>query len=433
MKRDRWNDLIRWKESPHRKPLLIRGARQVGKTWLLQEFGRTAYSRCVYVNFEDAPRLRALFADDFEVDRILRILQIEFKTKIVPGETMLIFDEIQSADRAITSLKYFCEKAPQLHLAAAGSLLGVALHEHVSFPVGKIDFLDMEPMSFFEYLHAVGEGELVDLLDGRDWSAIAHFKTRLTDHLKHYLFIGGMPEAVSVYAESGDFDAVRQIQRRLLDAYETDFSKHAPVAWVPRIRMVWNSIPSQLGKENRKFLYGALKEGGRAKEFELAIQWLLDCGLVTKCCRVEKPGMPLAAYQNLASFKLFMLDVGLLAAKTGLDRRTIIDGQRIFEEFKGTLTEQFVMQQLRHLSADFIGYWANAKSTAEVDFLLQIEGRVIPIEVKAGESLQSKSFKVFCEKYRLKPAVRTSLSDYREESWMTNLPLYAIGAVGGLP
>lgn len=432
MKRERLADLIRWKENPHRKPLLVRGARQVGKTWLLQEFGRTAYRQCVYINFEDAPRLQSLFSGDFDIDRILQVIQIEFKTKVVPGETLLIFDEIQSADRAITSLKYFCEKAPQFHLAAAGSLLGVALHEHVSFPVGKVDFLDLEPMSFAEYLHAIGEGELAATLKNRDWPVIAHFKTRLTDHLKRYLFIGGMPEAVSVYTENQDFEAVRRVQRRLLDAYETDFSKHAPPSLVPRIRMVWQSIPSQLAKENRKFLYGALREGGRAKDFELAIQWLLDCGLAVKCCRVEKPGMPLAAYENLAAFKLFMVDVGLLAAKTGLDSRTLIDGNRIFEEFKGTLTEQFVLQQLRHLPADFIGYWANEKNTAEVDFLVQLDGRVIPIEVKAGESLLAKSFKFFCERYHPETAVRTSLSDYREEAWMINLPLYAIGTVGAL-
>lgn len=432
MKRERLADLIRWKESPHRKPLLMRGARQVGKTWLLQEFGRTAYPKCVYINFEDAPRLQSLFSDDFDIDRILRIIQIEFKTKIVPEETLLIFDEIQSADRAITALKYFCEKAPQFHLAAAGSLLGVALHKHLSFPVGKVDFLDLEPMSFREYLHAVGEGDLADRLDARDWAVVTPFKARLTDHLKRYLFVGGMPEAVSAYVENGDLEEVRRIQRRLLDAYETDFSKYAPTAWVPRIRMVWNSLPSQLAKENRKFLYGALREGGRAKEFELAIQWLLDCGLAIKCCRVEKPGMPLVAYQNMAVFKLFMVDVGLLSAKTGLDSRTLIEGNRIFEEFKGALTEQFVLQQLRHAQADFIGYWTNEKNTAEVDFLLQAEGLVIPIEVKAGESLQSKSFKFFYEKYHPEMAIRTSLSDYREEPWMINLPLYAIGTVGAL-
>lgn len=430
MKRERLADLLRWKDSPYRKPLLVRGARQVGKTWLLQEFGRVAYKQCVYINFEDAPRLQSLFAEDFDIERIMRIIQIEVKVKIVPEDTLIIFDEIQSAERAITSLKYFCEKAPQYHLAAAGSLLGVAIHGQVSFPVGKVDFLDLEPLSFAEYLSAAGDGELADLLGTRDWTAAGYFKSRLVEHLKHYLFIGGMPEAVSTYVQSRDLEAVRHIQNRILDAYETDFSKHAPVEWVPRIRMVWQSIPSQLAKENRKFLYGLLKEGGRAKEFELAIQWLLDCGLVVKCHKVEKPGMPLIAFQNLSAFKLFMVDVGLLSAKTGLDSRTVIEGNRIFEEFKGTLTEQFVLQQLRHLPSDFIGYWTNDKSTAEVDFLLQIKGHVIPIEVKAGESLQAKSFKFFCEKYRPGTAIRTSLSDYREESWMINLPLYAIGMVG---
>jgi predicted AAA+ superfamily ATPase len=429
MQRERLADLIRWKKSPHRRPILIRGARQVGKTWLLQEFGRTAYARCVYVNFEDAPRLQSLFAEDYDIDRILQVLQIEFRVKIVPEETLLIFDEIQSTPRAIASLKYFSEKAPQLHVAAAGSLLGVALHEHVSFPVGKVDFLDLEPMSFVEVLRAAGEDELVAALNARDWPALAHFKTRLTEHLKRYFFVGGMPEAVAAYHESRDFETVRRIQKRLLDAYEADFSKHAPTAWVPRIRMVWNGIPAQLARESRKFVYGALRPGARAKEFELAIQWLLDCGLAVKCCRVEKPGLPLAAYEKPEAFKLFVLDVGLLAAKTGLDDRTLIEGDRVFMEFKGALTEQFVLQQLRHLQPDFIGYWTNDKNTAEVDFLLQAQGRVIPIEVKAGESLQAKSFKFFCEKYRPAMAVRTSLSNYREEPWMTNLPLYAIGSV----
>jgi len=432
MKRDRLVELLRWKTGKHRKPLLVRGARQVGKTWLLQEFGRTAYRHCVYVNFEDAAGLQSLFVDDFDIDRVMRVLQVEFRTRIVPEDTLLIFDEIQSAPRALTALKYFCEKAPEYHIAAAGSLLGVALHEHVPFPVGKVDFLDLEPMSFAEYLHAMGEGELVGLLNARDWPAIAHFKARLTDHLKYYLFVGGMPEAVAVYAESRDIDAVRRIQRRILDAYETDFSKHAPVALVPRIRMVWQALPSQLAKENRKFVYGALRPGSRAKDFELALQWLLDCGLVIKSSRVAKPGMPLAAYVDLAVFKLFMMDVGLLAAKAGLDGRTIIDGNRVFEEFKGALTEQFVLQQLRCLPHDFIGYWTNEKSTAEVDFLLQAGGRVIPIEVKAGENLRARSFRVFCEKYHPNVAVRTSLSDYREESWMFNLPLYGIGAIGAV-
>lgn len=427
MKRERLADLLRWKDSPYRKPLLVRGARQVGKTWLLQEFGRIAYKQCVYINFEDAPRLQSLFTDDFDLDRILRVIQIEFKTRIDTQDTLLIFDEIQSAERAITALKYFSEKAPHIHLAAAGSLLGVALHGNVSFPVGKVDFLDLEPMSFAEYLTALGEGELWDLLSLRDWKTVGFFKSRLIEHLKHYLFVGGMPEAVSCYAQNGDFESVRHIQNRILNGYETDFSKHAPVEWVPRIRMVWQGVPAQLAKEKRKFQYGALKEGARAKEFELAIQWLLDCGLVGKCHKVGKPGLPLIAYQNLAAFKLFLVDVGLLSAKTGLDSRTLIEGNRIFEEFKGALTEQYVFQQLRHLSADFIGYWTNDKSTAEVDFLLQSNGRVIPIEVKAGENLQAKSFKFFCERYRPDIAIRTSLSDYREETWMVNLPLYAIG------
>ena len=429
MKREKFADLIRWKESPYRMPLLVRGARQVGKTWLLQEFGRVAYKQCIYINFEDTPRLQSLFIEDFDIKRILQIIQIEFKTTITAKDTLIIFDEIQAATRAITSLKYFCEKTPQYHIAAAGSLLGIAIHEHISFPVGKVDFLDLGPMSFIEYLNARGEEKLSELLTAHEWKMITYFKNRYMTFLKQYLIVGGMPEAVSVYCESQNFEDVRHVQNRILDAYESDFSKHAPVSWVPRIRMVWHSIPSQLAKDNRKFLYGALKSGGRAKEFELAIQWLLDCGLIVKCSKVKKPGLPLLAYQDLAAFKLFMLDVGLLSAKTGLDSRIFADGNHIFEEFKGTLTEQYVLQQLAHLPNSFLGYWTNNKSTAEVDFLLQINGKVLPIEVKSGENLQAKSFKFFCQKYCPEMALRTSLSDYREESWMTNIPLYAIGTV----
>jgi len=426
MYREKLKELVAWKESPFRKPLILRGARQVGKTWLLEEFGRTSYEKCVYINFEDTPALQSLFATDFNIERIINILQIHTQTTITPEDTLIVFDEIQSAGRGITSLKYFCEKAPQYHIVAAGSLLGMGLHSHTSFPVGKVDFMDLRPLSFVEFLYSLNENALVDALRKRDWSVVTVFRDKLVEHLRHYLYVGGMPEVVDAFSKTRDWQLVRRIQLRILSSYEGDFSKHAPVEVVPRIRMVWQSIPAQLAKENKKFVYGVLREGARAKDFELAIQWLVDCGLLLKCHRVSKPGMPLIAYQDLSVFKLYLHDVGLLSAMAGINVQSLIDGNAIFTEFKGSLTEQYVMQQLRLVSDRYIGYWTNDRNTSEVDFVMQQDGEVIPIEVKAGENLKAKSFKLFCEKYNPPKAIRTSLTDYREESWMTNLPLYAI-------
>ena len=419
--------LNKWKEDKFRKPLIVRGARQVGKTWLLQEFGRRSYSKFVYVNFEDTPTLQNIFANDFDIGRIITVLQIYAQTTITAEDTLIILDEIQSAERGITSLKYFCEKAPQYHVIAAGSLLGMGLHSQVSFPVGKVDFLDMRPLSFSEFLLSLNESALVDALNARNWSVISIFTEKLKEYLRYYFYVGGMPEVVDAFAQTRDWQLVRRIQNRILNSYEGDFSKHAPKETVPRIRMVWQSIPSQLAKENKKFVYGVIREGARAKDFELAIQWLVDCGLLLKSHRVSKPGIPLVAYQDTSAFKLFLHDVGLLGAMAGFNVRTIIEGDEIFTEFKGALTEQYVMQQLRLESERYIGYWTNERSTAEVDFVIQEEGEVIPIEVKSGENLKAKSFKLFCEKYQPKKAIRTSLTDYKEESWMENVPLYAIG------
>lgn len=418
--------LNKWKEDKFRKPLIVRGARQVGKTWLLQEFGRTSYSKFVYVNFEDTPTLQNIFANDFNIERIITVLQIYAQTTIVAEDTLIILDEIQSAERGVTSLKYFCEKAPQYHVVAAGSLLGMGLHSQVSFPVGKVDFLDLRPLSFSEFLLSLNESALVDALNAKNWSVVSIFAEKLKEYLRYYFYVGGMPEVVDAFAQTRDWQLVRRIQSRILNSYEGDFSKHAPNETVPRIRMVWQSIPSQLAKENKKFVYGVIREGARAKDFELAIQWLVDCGLLLKSHRVSKPGIPLAAYQDISVFKLFLHDVGLLGAMAGLNVRTIIEGDEIFTEFKGALTEQYVIQQLRLDSERFIGYWTNERSTAEVDFVVQEEGEVIPIEVKSGENLKSKSFRLFCEKYQPKKAIRTSLTDYKEESWMENVPLYAI-------
>ncbi|MDR2119122.1 MAG: ATP-binding protein [Tannerellaceae bacterium] len=426
MYRDAITQLNNWKEDKFRKPLILRGARQVGKTWLLQEFGRTAYAKCVYVNFEETPALQNIFTADFDIGRIITVLQIHSGVTVTAENTLIVFDEIQSAERGVTSLKYFCEKSPQYHLVAAGSLLGMGLHSRVSFPVGKVDFMDLRPLSFHEFLLSLNESDLANALKAKDWHVISIFKEKLKEYLRYYLYVGGMPEVVDAFVQTRDWQLVRRIQNRILHSYEGDFSKHAPRETVPRIRMVWQSIPLQLAKENKKFVYGAIKDGARAKDFELAIQWLVDCGLLLKSHRVSKPGMPLAAYLDLAVFKLFLHDVGLLGAMAGLHVRTVIEGNDIFTEFKGALTEQYVMQQLRLKSERLVAYWTNERSTSEVDFVIQEDGDVIPIEVKAGENLKARSFKLFCEKYKPAKAIRTSLSDYHEESWMTNLPLYAI-------
>lgn len=415
-----------WKEDKFRKPLIVRGARQVGKTWLLQEFGRTSYAKLVYVDFEETPALQNIFTSDFDISRIITVLEIHAQTTITADDTLIVFDEIQSAERGVTSLKYFCENAPQYHVIAAGSLLGMGLHSRVSFPVGKVDFMDLRPLSFAEFLLSFNESALVDALKAKDWSVISIFADKLKEYLRYYFYVGGMPEVVDAFVQTRDWQLIRRIQNRILNSYEGDFSKHAPNDVVPRIRMVWQSIPSQLAKENKKFVYGVMREGARAKDFELAIQWLVDCGLLLKSYRVSKPAIPLAAYQDISVFKLFLHDVGLLGAMAGLNMRTIIEGDDIFTEFKGALTEQYVMQQLRLDSERYIGYWTNDRSTSEVDFVIQEEGVVIPIEVKSGENLKAKSFRLFCEKYKPLKAIRTSLSDYRKESWMTNVPLYAI-------
>lgn len=426
MNRDRLKDLIAWKNNPLRKPLIVRGARQVGKTWLIKEFGRTQYRQCVYINFENATNLQDMFLKDFDIERIIQTIQIYVRLQITPEDTLIVFDEIQAAERGLTSLKYFCEEAPQYHVVAAGSLLGMGLHSQISFPVGKVNFMDLRPLSFYEFLQAMREEQLVEVLLRGDWKTVSVFHQKLAEYLKTYLYVGGMPEVVETYLLTKDFGQVRRVQREILNAYEADFSKHAPLEVVPRIRMVWQSIPSQLAKENKKFVYGVIREGARAKDFELVIEWLCNCGLFLKSQRISKPEMPLIAYQELPVFKLFLLDVGLLSAMASLDVRVLIEKERIFTEFKGALTEQYVMQQLRLRSDDYIGYWTNERSTAEVDFVVQRDSEIIPIEVKAETNVRARSFKLFCEKYRPKLAVRTSMLEYHQEEWMTNVPLYAI-------
>ncbi|MDO6433458.1 ATP-binding protein [Flavitalea sp. BT771] len=426
MKRHATSFLTTWKASATRKPLIIRGARQVGKTWVMKEFGRSQYEQCAYVNFESNAALKTLFTTDFNIRRILTAIQIEAGVTVEPGNTLIILDEIQEAPGALTSLKYFQENAPEYHVISAGSLLGVALNNHTSFPVGKVDFLDMYPLDFTEFLEAMNETALVDLVKKHDWELIKTFKSRYIELLKQYYYVGGMPEPVSVFIKRKDFKEVRQIQQRILNAYEQDFSKHAPNAIVPRIRMLWNAIPSQLAKENRKFIYGLIKEGARAKEYELAMSWLIDCGLIHKVNNVSKPAIPLKAYEDFGAFKLFLVDVGLLAAMAELDAGSLLEGNAMFEEFKGALTEQYVLQQLVALKEGSIHYWSPGNARSEIDFLVQIAGNVIPIEVKAAENLKAKSLQVYHQKYNPVTAIRTSMADFRKEEWMINLPLYAI-------
>lgn len=418
--------LYRWKESRRRKPLIIRGARQVGKTWLMKEFGRAAYRDMVYINFDSNSRMAELFASDLNTDRLIMGIELYAGKKIDPDSTLLIFDEVQEVPRALSSLKYFYENAPQYHIICAGSLLGIALHEGTSFPVGKVDFLELYPLSFREFLMAVTGIQFAKLLDSQDYKMITSFKQTYIEALKQYYFIGGMPEAVENFTEERDFYEVREVQKRILEAYEQDFSKHAPLEIVPKIRMVWNSIPSQLAKENKKFLYGLVREGGRAKEYETAIMWLCDCGLVYKIERVKGGGIPLKAYVDQKAFKLFVVDVGLLGCMTGLSPKILLDGNDLFTEFKGALTEQYVCQQLKTLENLSIYYYTNDRGSCEVDFVVDTGERTVPVEVKAEVNLKAKSLKTYYEKYQPEISIRTSMADYRPEEWLMNLPLYAI-------
>ena len=427
--RYKFEDLKKWKVSKNRKPLIIRGARQVGKTWLMQEFGKNEYEKCAYINFDNNTRMEQLFSEGFDLERIIQGLKIESGVNIEPENTLIIFDEIQETPSALTSLKYFYENANEYHIIAAGSLLGVAMHAGTSFPVGKVDFLDLYPLNFFEFLKALGEDELVDLINKNDIDLITVFTDKFKTYLKEYMFIGGMPEVVETYIDTKDFNEVRKVQEALLSAYEQDFSKHAPNNVVPRIRQLWNNIPTQLAKENKKFIYGLVKEGARAREYELALSWLIDCGLVYQVNRVNDCKIPLSAYQDFSAFKLYLLDVGLLCAMAKIDAQTILDGNRIFVEFKGSLTEQYVLTELKSNINSPVFYWSSDKGIAEVDYIVQIAGNNIPIEVKSGENLQSKSLKSFVQKYDTKINVRTSMTNYKKEDWLVNIPLYLIGNI----
>ncbi len=428
MKRSAIGELYKWKESNDRKPLVILGARQVGKTWLMRKFAEEAYSKCAYVNFEDNDMLRGLFEYDFDIQRI--ITSLKWSTGVdIDERTLIILDEIQEATRGITSLKYFAEKAPQYHVMAAGSLLGIAMHKNDSFPVGKVDFMHLYPLSFFEFLDAVGESRMVDLLKSKDWQMITMFRNKFEDRLRQYYYVGGMPVVVSSFVTDRSLDKVRTQQTAILEAYERDFSKHAPMAEVPRIRMVWRSIPAQLAKENKKFVYGAVKESARAKDFELAIEWLKDTGLVYKVNRCKKALLPLAAYEDYSAFKLFLSDIGLMCAMSNVPAQSVLNGNVLYSDFKGALTEQYVMQQLKTNPSLSVYYWSAGNSRGEIDFLVQQEDKIFPIEVKAEENLQAKSLRAFIERNSGLRGIRLSISPYRKQDWMTNFPLYSVLAV----
>lgn len=425
MERSIYSSLKKWKESPTRKPLILQGARQVGKTYILKEFGAREYSEVVYINCDDNNDMQNMFVD-YDVDRIIRSLSAISGVSIKPSTTLLILDEIQEVERGLASLKYFCEKAPEYHVAVAGSLLGITLHEGTSFPVGKVDMLYMYPMDFEEFLLAMGKEQLVELLRSNSWAALTPLRGMLTELLRQYYFVGGMPEAVKTYVERGDIWEVRSIHSKIIDAYRNDMSKHAPKQQVQRINMVWNSIPSQLARDNKKFIYGALRKGARANDFEIAIQWLVDSGLVHKVHRISKPVVPLKFYEDMASFKLFLLDCGLLGALSETPPKQILIGDNVFEEYKGAFTENYVLQQLKSLPRTFVYYYSNDNSTLEIDFVVQHEAHVIPIEVKAEENLRAKSLRQFVTDNSGLHGVRFSMSDYREQDWLTNVPLWAV-------
>lgn len=431
MKRAAIEKLKEWKKNPKRKPLIIRGARQVGKTWLMKEFGNTEYKNVIYVNFELQDLMREHFSIDLDTIRIIEGLELEY-FKINPEDTLIILDEIQECPKAITVLKYFYENNPEYHIMAAGSLLGVAIHENVSFPVGKVDFLDLYPLSFYEFLLAMGEENFAELLKNPKSLNIRTFKTKYIDWLKKYYYIGGMPEAVNNYAETGNFETTRKIQENILEAYKNDFSKHISATGKLKIDLLWESIPNQLMSESKKFIYKKIKQGARANEFEEALSWLINCGLIYKINRISKPALPISAYEDTKSFKLFLLDVGLLSAISKLPARTLIEGDKIFTEFYGALAEQYVLQQLKGLDDMEIAYWISESNAAEVDFVIQTNGYVIPLEVKASTNLQAKSLKVYTEKFKPEIIIKTSLADFETNNGFLNIPLYMINNISDI-
>jgi len=418
--------LIEWKNSKDRKPLILNGARQVGKTWLLREFAKREYKQEAYIVCRKNELARQLFSQDFDVDRILRGLRALTSVDITPHDTLIILDEVQDIPEAIEALKYFYESAPEYHIAVAGSLLGISLHENVSFPVGKVNVIDVFPMNFGEFLLAKGEKECYNLLQNHDFAVLNPLHDKYIDLLRQYYYVGGMPEVVKKYVETEELKEVRRIQKEILLGYERDFSKHAPKDQVPRIRMVWKSIPSQLFKENKKFIYGALKKGARANEFEIAIQWLTDSGLLYKVPRCTKPALPLEIYEDLTSFKLYMLDLGLMGAMVNTDPAQVLIKNDIFQEYSGGLTEQFVLQQMKSQHISPIYYHKTDDSRLEIDFLIQRDAKLVPIEVKAGGVVKSNSLTTLLKNNPDLHAIRYSMLQYIEQQQLANIPLYAV-------
>ena len=426
MKRKLLENLVEWKNRKAHKPLILEGARQVGKTWLMQKFGNTQYKKVAYINFDRNLKMRETFETDLDTKRLITAIGLDAEFKITPEDTLIIFDEIQECPRAITSLKYFNEDAPEYDIIAAGSLLGVAHHTGTGFPVGKVEFLRLYPLSFTEFLDAMGKEQYVELIEKQDFEMIKIFSNKFEDLLKQYCYIGGMPEVVQNFVNNGDFNQVRTIQKRILSAYERDFSKHIPANTVEKARMLWNSIPTQLAKENKKFIYNAIKKGARAKEFETALTWLRNNGLIYQVHKITKPGLPIGAYADLDAFKLFVLDVGLLGALSGLEAKTILGKYEIFQEFKGAIAEQYVLQQFKTIDDMPIYYWTNETSRSEVDFVIQRESKVIPVEVKAATNLKARSLKIYMDQFKPELAIRTSLADYKKTENLVDIPLYAI-------
>lgn len=429
MERTAMTELEAWASSPRRKPLVVQGARQVGKTWLIREFGHARFRQTAYISFMDDENMRTIFEGSLDCERLLRAIALATGCDAGAPDVLVVFDEIQECPRALMSLKTFCENRPDVPLIAAGSLLGVAMHQGVSYPVGKVEYLDLFPLTFSEFLRGTGKGQLADVIDAGDFDMMTAFAEKFTDELRSYYFVGGMPEAVMAFGEQADFDGARKVQRRLLRSYEQDLSKHAAPGMVEKIRLVWQSAPSQLARENKKFIYSAIRSGARARGYEEAIQWLVDAGLLIRVRRVSKPGLPLAGYEDKDAFKLYMLDVGLLGAASNLYKSTVVQKTRLFTEYKGALTENFVCQSLRANGIDNLHYWTSRNSGAEVDFVYDYAGKIVPVEVKAEENLRSKSLHAFIDSYQLGRGLRLSLSGYREQDWLVNVPLYAVDTV----
>ena len=425
MKRKIYNQLLKWKEDKDRKPLILLGARQVGKTWIMQHFGKEEYKKVAYINCDDEPRMKQLFELDYNIERILLTLQAITGIKVTPGDTLIILDEIQETPRALHSLKYFCEKAPEYHVMVAGSLLGVTLGKGESFPVGKVDMLSMYPMDYEEFLEATGNEGWLEVLHSKDWALIEMMMPKMIELLRQYYYVGGMPGVVCNFIENANLQQVRTLQQKILEAYRRDISKHTSETESARIRQVLDSLPAQLAKENKKFIYGAIRKGARAKDFEIAIQWLLDAGIIYKVSRIKEPKVPVKFYEDFDAFKLFMLDCGLLACMVDAPADQMLIGNNIFTEFKGALTEQYVMQQLKVLGLSPY-YWSNAKTPAEIDFIIQKGSRVVPIEVKAEENVRARSLSQFIKDNPQLKGLRISMKGYVNQDWMENIPLIAI-------